>query len=88
MLTPEVIIETARRLPLSSRREIVTALQRDLEQPVQPAISEDEVERILLERGVIGSVTDFAAYTDADDDFELITIKGRPLSETVIEDRG
>ena len=87
MLTPEVIIETARRLPLSSRREIVTALQRDLEQSAQPTISEDETERILFERGVTGSVTDFAVYTDADDDFELLEIEGQPLSERVIANR-
>lgn len=50
-------------------------------------ISEEEVQRILFERGVIGNIPSAADYTDADDDFEPIEIKGKPLSESVIEER-
>jgi len=52
-----------------------------------PFISEEEVQRILFERGIIGNIPNASDYTDADDDFEPIEIKGKPLSETVIEER-
>lgn len=50
-------------------------------------ISEDEVERILFERRIIGNLPNCGSYTDADDDFEPIEVKGKPLSETIVEDR-
>lgn len=49
--------------------------------------SEEEVQHILFERGVIGNIPSAVDYTDEDDDFEPIEIKGKPLSETVIEER-
>lgn len=86
-MNQQEIIKTVRNLPLQSRRQILEILQRDIAEQVQSPIGEDEVERILFERGVIGNLTNADAYTDEDDDFEPVKIKGKPLSETIIEDR-
>jgi hypothetical protein len=86
-MNQQEIIKTVRNLPLESQRQILDVLQRDVEKQTRPTISEDEVERILFERGIIGNLTNADAYTDEDDDFEPVKIKGKPLSETVIEDR-
>jgi hypothetical protein len=86
MITAQEIINTVQRLPLSEQEKVLEVLQSEINLPKSP-ISEEEVQRILFERGVIGNIPNAADYTDADDDFEPIEIKGKPLSETVIEER-
>jgi len=87
-MNQQEIITTVRNLPIENQRQILEVLRRDVEQQTEQTISEDEVNRILFERGVIGNIPNAADYTDEDDDFELIEIKGKPLSETIIEERG
>jgi hypothetical protein len=86
-LTPRQIIKSARSLPLKGRREVLKALQDDLVEPTPEPISEEEINQILFERGVIGPPPDPSRYTDEDDDFEPIKFKGKPVSEILIEDR-
>jgi hypothetical protein len=66
-------------------RENVSAVT--VQPPEGEPISEDEVQRTLLDRGVISNTPNAADYTDADDDFDPIEIEGEPLSETVIRER-
>ena len=42
---------------------------------------------ILLAKGIIGDIPSLADYTDEDEDFEPIEVPGKPLSETIIEER-
>ena len=53
----------------------------------EPRTTEEEFEQRLLERGVISHIpspiTDFTAYQNR----KLIEVKGKPLSETIIEER-
>lgn len=87
-MTAQEIINQVRNLPIDEKRQVLEALQSDLNQRVElPAISESDVQRILYERGVIGNMPDASAYTDEDDEFEPIEIDGKPLSESVIEER-
>lgn len=86
-MTPQEIVKTVQSLPLENQREVLEVLQNEINSPKQSPISEEEVQRILFERGVIGNIPNAADYTDADDDFEPVEIKGKPLSETVIEER-
>lgn len=85
-MTPREIIEKVQALPPGKRRKVINALRAETE-PDVTQISEEEVNRILYERGVIGSTPNAADYTDEDDDFQPIQIKGKPISETVVEDR-
>jgi Arc/MetJ-type ribon-helix-helix transcriptional regulator len=54
--------------------------------PAQKPLSPAEFDRMLLDRGLMSELPDTAADFDDPDD-QLITIKGEPLSETVIRER-
>jgi hypothetical protein len=89
MNTTEEIVETVRNLPPENQRELFEALQ-DLEAILlangEPR-TEEQVQQILFARGVISTVPRPCDYPDAEDDFKPLEIKGKPLSETVIEER-
>ncbi len=77
MMTPQEIIKQIRLLPKEQQDEVIKNVKQE--------ISEDEVERILLARGIISEIPE--NWRDEDEDFEPIEIKGKPLSETIIEER-
>lgn len=87
MNTTQEIVDTVRNLPPENQRELLQVLQSEVIGTKDAPISEEEVQRILFERGLIGTIPRFCDYKDADDDFEPVEIKGKPLSETVIEER-
>ena len=49
--------------------------------------SEDEVEQILFDQGIIARPPALSLYTDTDEDFDPIKVDGEPLSQTILEDR-
>ncbi len=87
MSTQELLAEI-QKLPLEKQRELLEALKHNVEQPTAPRqpVNEDEVERILQAQGII-SLPDATDYTDEEEDFEPIEVEGKPLSETIIEER-
>lgn len=88
MSASELIVEI-QKLPVEEQRKLLDILSRKLaqsEEPRQP-VSESEVDRLLLEKGIISHVPDPAFYTDEDEDFEPIEVTGKPLSQTIIEER-
>ncbi len=86
-MSSQELLSEIQKLPIVEQRYLFQKLARSLsEQPHEP-ISEDEVQRILFERGIIGKIPDSSAYTDEDEDFEPIEVVGKPLSETIIEER-
>jgi hypothetical protein len=80
------LVEEVRALTPDEKRVLRERLDSLLGSP-QPEISEADFERRLLERGVISSIpppiTDFEPYRNR----KLIDVKGKPLSETIIEER-
>lgn len=88
MSTQELLTEI-QKLPPEKRQLLLDALAGDMDKGAQTdqPMSEDEVERILFARGIIGEIPDPSAYTDEDEDFEPIEVPGQPLSETIIEER-
>lgn len=88
-MSAQELLAEIQKLPPEEQRRLLEALSRSLAQPSESRqpISEDEVQRILFEKGIIGNIPDPTQYTDEDDDFEPIEIKGKPLSETIIEER-
>ena len=74
------------KLPLKEQRQILEELNRTFaDQPDSTAPSEAEFERMLLAKGII---TEIPAGVDQDEeDFELIVVEGKPLSDTIIEER-
>ncbi len=87
-MNTQEIIRAVQNLPFAEQKRVLKALENTVHHQTEPQpMSEAEANRILFERGVIGNIPDAADYTDEDDNFELIEIKGKPLSETVIEER-
>ena len=80
------IVEEVRALTTDEQRALRERLDSLLGSP-QSEISEAEFEQRLLERGIIGSIpppiTDYEPYRNR----KLIEVKGKPLSETIIEER-
>ncbi|MEO6589801.1 MAG: hypothetical protein ABIP06_10900 [Pyrinomonadaceae bacterium] len=86
-MTPQEIVKTVRNWSPDQKQEVLEALRDQVSVSNQNQLSEQEVQQILFERGVIGNLPNNFDYTDADDDFEPLEIKGKPLSEIVIEER-
>lgn len=87
-MTPTEILNEISKLPVPERRNIFERLDDDLrrENAVSPEeLGEREFERTLLAEGVIRAIP--SGWND-DDYFEPVEISGKPLSETIVEDRG
>ena len=89
MSTQELIAEI-KKLPLEERRQLLEALNRSVdEEVIAPASDEERLETELLQKmlaeGLITHIPE--GISDEDDDFEPIEVEGKPLSETIIEER-
>jgi hypothetical protein len=87
MNTTEILNEI-NKLPIYEKRNIYKSLDDDLrrENAASPEeMREREFEQQLLAEGVIREIP--SGWND-DDDFKPVKISGKPLSETIIEDRG
>lgn len=86
-ITVQEIISTVQTLPVSVQEEIVRTLQRNLQKNhSSPAPDEDEIERILLSNGLISEIPP-RSKDEEEETFQPIKISGKPLSETVLEER-
>lgn len=82
-MTPQEIIREVQRLPVNVRREIVDTLSQTLEK--KPP-TEAQIAQMMLENGAISEIPPDWDKPETDD-YEPIEIKGKPLSETILEDR-
>ncbi|MEN3335637.1 MAG: hypothetical protein V7641_5002 [Blastocatellia bacterium] len=80
------LIEEVRALSPDDQRKLRELLD-DLLAPPTPQMSEEEFEQHLLTKGIISEIpppiTDLTAFENR----KLMEVKGKPLSETVIEER-
>lgn len=80
------LVEEVRSLTQDEQRILRETLD-SLLTAAQPEMSEANFERRLLERGILTSIpppiTDLKHYRNR----KLIVVKGKPLSETIIEER-
>ncbi len=88
MNTTEILSEI-NRLPVIEKQILFQQLSKDI---TESSLSEEErreqeFERMLLAKGVISQIPP-RWNDDEEDSFEPVKISGRPLSETIIEDRG
>ncbi len=82
-ITPQEIISTVQAFPLSVQKEIVKTLQKNLKKPNHSNLSEDEIEQILLAKGLISEIPKRAVDKD-EKNFKPIKIIGKPISETIL----
>jgi hypothetical protein len=80
------IIEAVKKLPPADRVKVAEALRRTETSNGERTISErqDELHRRLIEEGLLKRIPDRSLR---DRNFKPIKIKGKPLSETIIEER-
>ena len=80
------VFEQVKALTPNEQRQLRDMLD-ELIAKAQPAMSEAEFEQWLLDRGVISHIpapiTDFSPYQNR----KLMEVEGKPLSETIIEER-
>ena len=80
------LIEEVKTLTPDEQRNLRDIVDELLAQTA-PQMTEEEFEQRLLEKGIISRIpppiTDLTPYRDR----KLIEVKGKPLSETIIEDR-
>lgn len=69
-------------------RELIDSILDKPTEPQEPLSPEDLLERRLLERGVISEIPKRNFDPDTYKEFAPIEVKGKPVSETIIEERG
>ena len=87
MSTVERVLEEVKTLTPGEQRQVHTLLDSLLENQANPQTTEDEFLRMLLQKGIITNIPNPADDADEDDEFEPVEVQGKPLSETVIEER-
>lgn len=85
-MSPQEIIGNVQLLPIEAQREILAALQQNLSSYKPAPVSEDEIEQALLAKGLIGFVPQ-RVPDDEEESYVPIEVIGKPLSETILEER-
>ena len=83
-MTPQEIVKQVQMLPPQMQREVLKTLTRTVK-PNEPP-TEAEIAEMLLAEGIISEIPEGWNKPDGED-FEPIEIKGKPLSEIILEDR-
>jgi hypothetical protein len=85
----EKVIEEVKALPPDDLRKVKTLIDSLLQAPgVESARSlEDQLDQLLLEAGVISEIPKRLPRPEHLKDFKPIEVKGKPISETIIEER-
>ena len=91
-LTIEIASETGKLLQIEARRKglspdqfVQTVLEEKLSIKKTENRTVPKILREMLAEGMISRIPD--SVTDEGDNFEPVKIKGKPLSETILEDR-
>jgi len=86
-MSAQELLTEIQKLPPAEQRRLLEALKRDVKmKSEQRPITEDEVEQILLAKGIISEIPP-RVPDDEEETFEPIEVPGKPLSETIIEER-
>lgn len=83
MLTLDTLLKEARALTSGERRQLRDAIDLSL----TDSSIEDEVEQDLLDAGLLSELKPAPDRSSEYRECELISVRGRPVSETIIEDR-
>ena len=87
MSTVEKVLEEVKALTPGEQRQVHSLLDSLLENHDHSQTTENEFLQVLLQKGIITNIPNPAEDADEDDEFEPVEVQGKPLSETVIEER-
>lgn len=82
-MTPSEILNEIQKLPLLKQKEISESLAKQLENKEQKNFKQEIWQELFAE----GFITHIPTQLEETDDFQPIAIKGKPISETIIEER-
>lgn len=85
-ITPQEIISTVQTFPTDVQMEIVESLQKNLRKTSSTVLSEDEIEQILLAKGLISEIPKRVRDRE-EETYSPVEVIGKPLSETILENR-
>ena len=86
-MSAQELLTEIQKLPPAEQQRLLEALERDVKMPSERRpITEDEIEEILLAKGIISEIPP-RVPDDEEETFEPIEVPGKPLSETIIEER-
>jgi hypothetical protein len=88
IMSNQKLLEEIQNLPVVEQREILEVLSRNVghrsASTAQP-MPEAQFEQMLLEKAIIDEIP--SAINDEEEPFEPVVVQGKPLSETIIEER-
>ena len=87
-ITPQEIISTVQTFPPAVQEEIVRTLEKNLKKSGSSSLSpsEDEIEEMLLAKGLISEIPK-RVRDAAEETYAPVALTGKPLSETILEER-
>ena len=85
-ITPQEIINRVQTFPASVQMEIVETLQNNLRKTSSSTPGEDEIEQILLAKGLISEIPKRVKDKE-EETYSPVEVIGKPLSETILEER-
>ena len=87
-MNPKDILNEVHKLPLPRQKEVYDALLKEMAAPPEAEVEEDADQRLqrrLYAKGMVSEIK--PPRTKRIGDFPLIKVKGKPVSETIIEER-
>ena len=87
MMTTTEILKEIYRLPIDQQNDIKNKIMEDSERKPQQEeqMTQAEFDQILFEDGVLANLP--IETLDDDDDYLPVEFSGKPISETIIEER-
>ena len=85
-ITAQEIISTVQTFPASVQMEIVETLQKNLKKTAPSNPSEDQIEQILLAKGLISEIPKRVRDRE-EETYSPVEVIGKSLSETILEER-
>ena len=89
-MTPTEVLSEIQKMPPNQKRQILLKLTEELEQPEQTEIEAKEKKFVngLRQKGLVTELPLRLPDDEFRRNFRRIEIKGEPLSETIIKERG
>ena len=89
-MTPTEVLSEIHKMPLVEKRQILAELSEDLSRTEQKNLQAKELDFVnsLRQKGLVTEVPLGLADDEFRRNFKRINIKGEPLSETIIKERG
>ena len=89
-MTPTEVLKEIRKMPLSARRQLLDELNDDLATAETNGYDSKEQRFIesMIKKGLISEVPNRFKRKISQKRFERVSVIGKPISQTIIEDRG